>query len=422
MPQSRRCFVISPIGQPDTAVRYHADDVYRFIIRPALEKFGIEPERSDEISESGRITEQMFERIFRADLCVAVLTGFNPNVFYELAVAQCAARPSLLLIEQGLTLPFDVKDLRTIEYQLQPIGPLVDGYYADLVADQVRELVACNWTVPGLFEQFRFAPRLQTEQQVRWLLQETRPKTLQCTVDCSFTLPFDPERRISIVTGDVVELSVSGKLVELGINAIVSLENTYFQLDSYFSTSMSGKLRYLDAEKTAGGQLRDSLQEGLDQKLRERDIVLPAAPGTVIPTSTHALQKQGVKAVFHVAGMQGAPGDGYELLDEVVDDCVRGVFDAFAEQAQAMRLETLMLPMLGSFMTRLDQLEVVRRIFRTVLLKMEYLPGCRHVFLLAWIESQRVALRRIAEELGLQTIVEPLGNDKPASDQAGGQN
>jgi hypothetical protein len=419
MPQSRRCFVISPIGQPGTAVRHHADDVYRFIIRPALEKFGIEPERSDEISESGQITEQMFERIFRADLCVVVLTGFNPNVFYELAVAQCAARPTLLLLEQGLILPFDVKDLRTIEYQLQPIGPLVDGYYSDIMEDQVRELVACDWTVPGLFEQFRFAPRLQTEQQVRRLLQEARPKTLQCTSDCSFALPFDPERRISIVTGDIVELSVSGKLVEFGIDAIASLENTYFQLDSYFATSMSGKLRYLDAEKTAGGRLRDSLREGLDQKIQESGILLPAAPGTVIPTSTHALQKQGVKALFHVAGTQGAPGDGYELLDEAVDDCVRGVFDAFAEQAQAMRLETLLLPMFGSFMTRLDQLEVVRRIFRTVLLKMEYMHGCRHVFLLAWIESQRAALRQIAGELGLQTIVETPDHTMQAADQAG---
>ena len=406
MPQSRRCFVISPIGQPGTTVRHHADDVYRFIIQPALEQFGIKSERSDEISETGRITEQMFDRIFRADLCVVVLTGFNPNVFYELAVAQCAARPTLLLIEQGLTLPFDVKDLRTIEYQLQPIGPLVDGDYAKLMAEQVSQLVARDWTVPGLFEQFRFAPRLQNEQQLRRLLQDARPRTLECSADCSFALPFDPARRITIVTGDVVELSVSGKLMELGVDAIVSLENTYFQLDNYFATSMSGKLRYLDAEKTAGGRLRDKLRESLDQKIRERGIILPAAPGTVIPTSTHALQKQGVGAVFHVAGTNGTPGDGYELLDDAVDDCVRGVFDAFAEQAEPMQLQTMLLPMLGSFMTRLDQLEVVRRILRTVLLKMEYLPGCRHVFLLAWIEPQRAALLQLIGELGLQAIGE----------------
>ena len=36
MPQSRSCFVISPIGPPDSRVRNHADDVYRFIIQPRM--------------------------------------------------------------------------------------------------------------------------------------------------------------------------------------------------------------------------------------------------------------------------------------------------------------------------------------------------------------------------------------------------
>ena len=167
MPQSSSCFVISPIGPPDSPVRNHADDVYRFIIQPALKEFGIEPIRSDQISEPGRITEQMFDNIFRAEVCVVVLTDFNPNVFYELAVAQCAARPTLLLVESGQVLPFDIKDLRTIEYRLQPIGPLVDGEYARLMEKQLKDLEQRGWTVPGLFEQFKFAPKLKTEQQLQ---------------------------------------------------------------------------------------------------------------------------------------------------------------------------------------------------------------------------------------------------------------
>jgi hypothetical protein len=53
-------------------------------------------------------------------------------------------------------------------------------------------------------------------------------------------------------------------------------------------------------------------------------------------------------------------------------------------------------------MTRLDQYEVVKRIMRIVLSRMARLPQCRRVFLLAWIESQRSALRRVAAELGLE--------------------
>ncbi len=401
MAHSRNCFIISPIGQPDSAIRDHADDVYRFIIRPALEQFGIAPERSDEISEGGRITEQMFERIFRADVCVVVLTGFNPNVFYELAVAQCAARPTVLLIEQGQVLPFDVKDLRTIEYQLQPISRLVDGHYARQVADQLADLAARGWCAPGLFEQFSFAPRLQTEQQVRHLLTEARPQALPGKADCHFPLPSDPQRGITLVTGDIIDLADSGHLAGLGADAIVSLENTYLQLDSFFATSLSGKLRYLDAEKSAGGRLGDGLREQLQTQIAARQIVLPAAPGTAIPTGTHRLANYGVKAVFHVAGTEGVPGDGYSLLDDAIDDCVRGVFEVFARQTETMQLRTLLLPMIGSFMTQLDQTEVVRRILRIVLLKMEQIPSCRRVFLLAWIESQRSALRQVAADLGL---------------------
>ena len=402
MPQTRRCFIISPIGQPDTAVRDHADDVYRFIVRPALDKLGIVPERSDEISESGRITEQMFERIIKADVCVVLLTGFNPNVFYELAVAQCAARPTILLIEKGQALPFDVKDLRTIEYRLQPISRLVDGHYVRDVQRQLEDLAARNWSVPGLFEQFSFAPRLQTEQQVRRLLNESRPRVLPGTADCHFELPEDRQRGITVLTGDIIELADSGRLADLGVDAIVSLENTYLQLDSYFATSMSGKLRYLDAARTAGGRLDDALSDALKQQIKERQIVLPAQTATVIPTRTHRLADHGVKAVFHVAGTEGLPGDGYRLLDEAVDDCVRSAFDAFAEQAAAMQLQTMLLPMIGSFMTRLDQYEVVKRILRIVLTRMARLPECRRVFLLAWIESQRSTLRQVAAELGLE--------------------
>ena len=38
MGKEKRCFVISPIGQPESEVREHADAVLDYIIRPALVK------------------------------------------------------------------------------------------------------------------------------------------------------------------------------------------------------------------------------------------------------------------------------------------------------------------------------------------------------------------------------------------------
>ena len=43
----RRCFVISPIGAERSEVREHADDVFEFIIKPAMDQLGINAYRSD---------------------------------------------------------------------------------------------------------------------------------------------------------------------------------------------------------------------------------------------------------------------------------------------------------------------------------------------------------------------------------------
>src|SRR4051794_420212 len=113
-----RCFVISPIGADGSPTRRHADQVFTYIIEPATEQLGIAAVRSDHMAEPGRISDQMFREILHADLCIAVLTFFNPNVFYELAVAQCASRPVVVLLLKGETPPFDLQDLRLLRYDL----------------------------------------------------------------------------------------------------------------------------------------------------------------------------------------------------------------------------------------------------------------------------------------------------------------
>jgi hypothetical protein len=115
-----RCFVISPIGQPGSAARDHADDVFHCIIEPALKEADIRGHRADHVQDVGRITKKMYEDILTSDFCIAVLHGFNPNVFYELAIAHSAGIPVVLLSEEGVDLPFDLKDERVFHYDLSP--------------------------------------------------------------------------------------------------------------------------------------------------------------------------------------------------------------------------------------------------------------------------------------------------------------
>ena len=55
----------------------------------------------------------MHDRILNDDLCIALLTGRNPNVYYELAIAQAASRPVIMLLQREETAPFDVRDFQT---------------------------------------------------------------------------------------------------------------------------------------------------------------------------------------------------------------------------------------------------------------------------------------------------------------------
>ena len=146
----KKCFVISPIGEEGTAVREHANDVYDYIITPAIEECGIDCLRSDHLHEPGKITDQMFREIFGSDVCIAVLTGHNPNVFYELALAQASSRPVIILIEKDEQLPFDIRDLRSVAYDLKPRN-LFDKVFAKQLTAHFQNLERMNWRVDAPF-------------------------------------------------------------------------------------------------------------------------------------------------------------------------------------------------------------------------------------------------------------------------------
>jgi hypothetical protein len=147
---AKRCFVISPIGAEGSEVREHADDVYDYIIKPAMEACGIAAFRSDHLREPGKISEQMFRCIIHDDLVVAVLTGHNPNVFYELAIAQAAGRPVIILLQKGQALPFDIQDLRCVYYDLKP-RPLFEKVYVNEIIAHVKKFEAADWKGSPLF-------------------------------------------------------------------------------------------------------------------------------------------------------------------------------------------------------------------------------------------------------------------------------
>ena len=62
-PEKKICFVISPIGDPETDIRRRADKILRYVISPAVEQWDYEALRADQISEPGMITSQVIQHI-----------------------------------------------------------------------------------------------------------------------------------------------------------------------------------------------------------------------------------------------------------------------------------------------------------------------------------------------------------------------
>lgn len=106
---SRLCFVMMPFGK-------RFDDVYRLLIAPVAMDNGLTVLRADEMAGPGFIVEQIRTAMQQSRLCIADLSGSNPNVLYEVGFAQAVGKPLLLLAEEGSQLPFDIAHQRVILY------------------------------------------------------------------------------------------------------------------------------------------------------------------------------------------------------------------------------------------------------------------------------------------------------------------
>jgi O-acetyl-ADP-ribose deacetylase (regulator of RNase III) len=404
----KRCFVISPIGEPDSAARKHADIVFHGIIRPAVEELksegvDIEPFRSDQLREPGKISEQMFREIFHDDLCIAILTGFNPNVFYELAVAQCAYRPVVALLQQGERPPFDVTDLRIVPYDLDTLRVLERRDAKELAA-HLRAMLAESWTPPDPFGPT--APQswriMRDPHALQKLIETSRPKPLPPGVSGRYRLPEDAGRRLVIRTGDVRHINMADN-----VHVLVSSENTDLQLARYYDPSVSGTLRYLDAEKDQGGRvLRDALDERLKATIRQHGIELPVMAGTVIALETTRLAERGIKYVFLAATVRGdGPGAGYSaVVDSEIENCIRECFREFDRRAAQASLCSILFPIFGAGTAKKDPEQAAALLLPVVVECMRTTRSCREVNVLAWVDSHRRALQKLATDLGLQPV------------------
>ena len=87
-------------------------DSHFLLIKECGERLGLTVYRVDSHRFSGNIVEAIAKALSDADLIVADLTGNNPNVMYELAIAHSLGKKVLIVTNDRNAIPFDVATYR----------------------------------------------------------------------------------------------------------------------------------------------------------------------------------------------------------------------------------------------------------------------------------------------------------------------
>ncbi len=98
-------------------------ETYNVSILPAIKKMGLNGILPKKEAYAGPVDKKIIALIKESDLCVADLSGLNPNVIYEVALAHSLGKPTILITqEKEESIPFDIRHHRVIIYDASEKG------------------------------------------------------------------------------------------------------------------------------------------------------------------------------------------------------------------------------------------------------------------------------------------------------------
>lgn len=100
--KSKSVFMICPFGNDEI------DHNYEYVIKPAVERYGLSISRVDQISHTQTITDKIIESINRSLFVIADLSDAKPNCYYEVGYAHSLGKPVVILAKEGTTRHFDI--------------------------------------------------------------------------------------------------------------------------------------------------------------------------------------------------------------------------------------------------------------------------------------------------------------------------
>lgn len=125
-----KCFVIMPFAKT-------FGDVYATIQRAvgSVREGQAQCIRLDEVKAAGRITDDLVRELNEAAICIADLTGCNPNVMWEVGYAMALRKPVIFISQDVQALPFDLRLMRTIQYDRHSLAESLERHLAESFRD-----------------------------------------------------------------------------------------------------------------------------------------------------------------------------------------------------------------------------------------------------------------------------------------------
>jgi len=369
-PDNRLCFVIMPFGKKtnESGVEIDFDEVYHKIIKPSVESEGLKCIRCDEVDEAGNIHKRMFQLIWNADVAIVDVSLPNANVFYELGIRHALRKAVTIIIRnKNVTLPFNIANMNAIEYD-----------FADDTAHYEAQTRISKAISSGIKDG-------KTDSHVNEILDLKifdRPRVIGTCNIYSYSIK-NTGKNIALITGDLRNIR--------GIDVWVNSENTNMQMARYYDFAISSVIRYEGAKKNRAGHVTEDIIQDALNKILDGERSVPDAE--VIATESGELNKRnGVKAIFHAASVQGSIGAGYQPIQDI-HRCITNalaLMDNHEMNGVGPGLSSILIPLLGIGFVRGD----FRPIFaRQVEAAIEYLTEnpastVENIYFLAWSEQE----------------------------------
>ncbi len=97
---------------------------WKLAIKPAIEAVNIKPFKADETPTADDIVKNVTQSIFEARLVLADVSGSNPNVTYELGLAQAIGKQTIIVCQDVDEVPRDIQGHGLIVYDPNDIETL----------------------------------------------------------------------------------------------------------------------------------------------------------------------------------------------------------------------------------------------------------------------------------------------------------